>query len=260
VRAETDVECRRQLLAIQYYLKGVIGLCQSEWTRQTYGVSNYKTLLDQTRGCSRVCFVSFNYDTLMEEAFKSIRVPMASINDYIADSKYSFLKLHGSIDWQVWVRKMDTGVNQNELPTDQATILAAPMVGDRFVIENGGKGPKGTEGEVYFSLPAIAIPTVLKQTFVCPKEHVDALERLIPDVTKIAIVGWRAGEKHFLKMLKNGLRNKPVKLIAACGKDTTVETLKRLMEAGIGANYESANANGGFTDFVVNRRIEPFLD
>jgi hypothetical protein len=260
VKAVTDAECRRQLMAIQYYLKGVIARCQSEWTKQTYGVSNYKTLLDQVRGCSRVCFVSFNYDTLMEEAFQGIRVPMASINDYIADSKYSFLKLHGSIDWQLWVRKLDTGVGDNELPTDQATILAAPTVGDRFIIEKGGKRPTITEGEIYFSLPAIAIPTVLKQTFVCPKEHVDALKRIIPDVTQIAIVGWRAGEKHFLNLLKSGLGNKPVKLIAACGtKAATVETLKRLMEAGIAANFESASADSGFTDFVVNRRIESFL-
>jgi hypothetical protein len=109
-------------------------------------------------------------------------------------------------------------------------------------------------------LPALAIPTVSKHTFMCPKDHVDTLARLIPEVTKIAIVGWRAGEKHFLQMLKDGLGSKPVKLIAACGtKEATVETLKRLMEAGIAANFESASTGGGFTDFVVNRRIEPFL-
>jgi hypothetical protein len=258
VKAETDAECRSQLWAIQYYLKGVIALCQSEWTKQTYGVSNYKTLLDQVRGCSRVCFVSFNYDTLMEEAFQGIRMPMGSISDYIADSKYSFFKLHGSIDWQLWVRKMDTDLDYNDQPTDQKMILAAPTVGDRFIIEKGGRVPAAAKGEIYFSLPALAIPTVLKQTFVCPKEHLEALQRIIPEVTKIAIVGWRAGEKHFLKMLKDGLRN-PVKVIAACaGKEAAKETLDRFMAARIVTN-DTISAEGGFSDFVVNRSIEPFL-
>jgi hypothetical protein len=259
-KAENDLECRRQLLAIQYYLKAVLSRCQAGWTNHTRGASNYKTLLDQVRRCSRVCFVTFNYDTLMEEALKSIDVPMATISDHIADKKYSLIKPHGSTDWQLWIRKMETGLNNNQQPSDHDMILAPPVVGDRFIIEKLGRKPRETQGEIYFSLPALAIPTVSKQTFVCPNEHVGALKRIIPDVTKIAIVGWRAGEKHFLKMLKEGLGNKPVKLLAACGtKKATVETLKRMGEAGIAANYEAASADCGFSDFVVNRRIEPFL-
>ena len=258
IKADTDVECRRQLLAIQYYLAGMISRSQAGWTNHTRGASNYKTLLDQVRPCSRVCFVTFNYDTLMDGALQSVDVPMAKISDYTAHSKNSLIKPHGSVDWQLWIPRIGTGVDPYQEPSAEAMILAAPIIGDRFIIEKARHTPRQTKTELYFSLPALAIPTVSKQTFLCPKEHVDALARLIPDVTKIAIVGWRAGEKHFLKMLKDGL-TRTVPVIAACGSaEARAETYPRIAEAGIPA-YFNDSANGGFTDFVVNRRIEPFL-
>jgi hypothetical protein len=256
-KADDDLECRRQLLAIQYYLKGVINLSQGQWMNHTRGVSNYKTLLDQVRGCERVCFVTFNYDTLMEAALQGIGVSTAKISDYIAHPKCSLIKAHGSTDWQFWIRKLDTGLEYNEQPTDQEMILAAPTVRNP-VIAKGADAPREAKRERYFSLPALAIPTVSKQSFVCPKEHLDELVRLIPDVTKIAIVGWRAGEKHFLNLLKEGL-TRTVPVIAACGTESArAETFERIAAAGISAHFINAPF-GGFTDFVVNRQIESIL-
>jgi hypothetical protein len=261
VKAETDAECRSQLLAIRYYLREVIASCQRDWTRRTYGVSNYKTLLDQVRGCSRVCFVTFNYDMLMEHALEGIDIPTGTIGEYTSHPKYSLIKLHGSIDWQLWIPKRgNESVRRfNKQPSAQDMIHAAPIIGDRFIIDKSGHTPSRLPAtEIWFSLPALAIPVVSKQTFVCPPEHIDALALLIPEVTKIAIVGWRAGERHFLKMLKDGL-TKAVPVIAVCeNAEARAETYKRMEEAGIPAHFSDA-APGGFTDFVVNRRIEPFL-
>jgi hypothetical protein len=255
-KAEKDTECRSQLMAIQYYLRQVIRSCQRSWTEHTYGASNYKTLLDQVRSYPRVCFVTFNYDTMMESALEGIDVPLQKIGDYVSHRKYSLIKLHGSIDWWQWIPKVTTRISQNEQPDEQTMIRAAPVVGERCVVDRADSEPPSAY-EYYFFLPALAIPTVSKHTFVCPPEHVEALNRLIPEVTQIAIVGWRAGERNFLKMLKEGLRN-PVRVIAACANVAEAEaTLGRLRAEGINGDFKATP--GGFTEFVVNRRIESFL-
>jgi hypothetical protein len=106
-------------------------------------------------------------------------------------------------------------------------------------------------------LPALAVPTISKHNFVCPPDHIRALEELIPQVSKIAIIGWRGAERRFVEMLAKGLKQK-VDAIAACGNsDAAQETLGRLRTAGIAGNFQAAP--GGFTDFVVTGRIEPLL-
>jgi hypothetical protein len=262
--SENDAERRSQLLAIQYYLRQMIASCQGEWRSLTRGVSNYKTLLDQVRGHSRVCFVTFNHDTLLENALEGIDVRLEAISDYTSHPKYSLIKPHGSIDWKLWIPKEENTslIRFGDQPGEQDMIRAAPVVGERRIIEKEGRTPPSPPATgPWFFLPALAIPTVSKHTFVCPQAHVNALESLIPKVTKIAIIGWRAGEHHFLKKLKDGL-TRPVPVIAACGgaKDST-ETYERMEAAGIPADFrrDAAGAAEGFTEFVVNRRIEAFL-
>jgi len=63
---------RAQLLAVRFYLRQAITLCQADWKRLTQGVTNYQTLLDvSARWRSRyghVGLVTFNYDNMLEQA------------------------------------------------------------------------------------------------------------------------------------------------------------------------------------------------
>jgi hypothetical protein len=254
VESENDQERERQLLAIKFYLRELINLSTSQWLDRTHGVSNYQALLDQVRTYPRVCFVTFNYDTLIEGALGIIDMPVRSIEDYISHS-ISLFKLHGSVDWWQAVPREDADLYKIDNPTDQDIIRAAPTGEYRYPIEMSANRPTD-RNRVY--LPALAIPTVSKLSFVCPPEHVERLKNLIPEVTRIAIVGWRAGEKHFLELLSDGLQ-RPVKVIAACGnRKAAAETLDRFGAARI-ITDSVISTDGGFTDFVVNRRIEPFL-
>jgi hypothetical protein len=246
--AERNPERRSQLVAIQYYLRDIIFECEQQWTVHTHGVSNYRTLLDEVRLCQQVCFVTFNYDTLMERALKAIDVPLETTADYVAHSKFKLIKLHGSINWAYWIPKITSNLRPDEYHREYELIRAAPQPRAGSVI--GLQSP----GEAFFSMPALAVPTASKHSFVCPTEHVEELRTLIPRVTKIAIVGWRAAEQNFLE---SGLQA-PVRIVAACGnKDAADATLGRLSAAGIEGDLQAAP--GGFTDFVVNRRIVPFL-
>jgi len=42
--------------------------------------------------------------------------------------------------------------------------------------------------------PALSIPVEKNDEFSCPTEHVKALEGLLPRVTKMITIGWRATE------------------------------------------------------------------
>jgi hypothetical protein len=254
-KGEGDEECRRQLWAIRYYLADLIRSCQTEWTEHTFGASNHKTLLDQIRESPQACLVTFNYDKMLEQALERIEVPLESMGDYVSHPKYNLIKLHGSIDWPCWIRKLSTSITQNHQPSPAEMIHAAPVLSDDIII--GKVDPRKTQLEVYFQFPALAIPTISKATFVCPPEHLSALTSFIPTVTKILVIGWRAAEEHFLKMLGNIQQD--VNILAVCGPDMAegVRTLQQIWKAGVpgdGAVYA-----GGFSDFVVERGAQQFL-
>ena len=95
-----DPERNTQLAAIRYYLQTTLRNCQSQWKQITHGVTNYTTLLDHIRhrrdSKEKVCLVTFNYDTLLEESLPVVRVKTNDIEDYVK-SDYQVIKLHGSI-------------------------------------------------------------------------------------------------------------------------------------------------------------------
>ncbi|MFZ0296797.1 MAG: hypothetical protein WAM13_00475 [Candidatus Sulfotelmatobacter sp.] len=98
--------------------------------------------------------------------------------------------------------------------------------------------PNPNSGAVLF--PAISIPVENKDEFSCPPEHITALAGLLPKVTKMITVGWRATEENFLKMLLDsrsvtvaGIRN-PIELLVVTGtKDGAVQTVRNLAAYGI---------------------------
>jgi hypothetical protein len=51
-------------------------------------------------------------------------------------------------------------------------------------------------------IPALALPLRSKARFVCPQEHLDVLNALLPQVDRILAIGWKAGEPHFLNLLR----------------------------------------------------------
>src|SRR2546428_228935 len=68
---------RKQFAAMRFYLQRVISGCGTEWDRQANGVTNYVGLVEEIdkRWISKgkeVCFVSFNYDLLLDKAMEPL--------------------------------------------------------------------------------------------------------------------------------------------------------------------------------------------
>jgi hypothetical protein len=256
-QAQADGEARSQLWAIRYYLQEIIKHCESQWSSLTRGVSNYSSLFNQVRRSGHVCFVTFNYDTLFEQSLTQFDISFPSLGHYVSDPNCTVVKLHGSTDWSYWIRKRTTNILQNE-PTPHDIIRAAPPIDPKTaLLSKTDEAPRESVGERYFSVPALAIPVVSKSEFVCPGLHLDALRALLPNVTHLAAIGWKAAEKHFLTMLGEGL-GKPVRVTAVCGNATeSNEVLERIRAAGVSGSFDPISET--FTDFVRRRLMDSFL-
>jgi hypothetical protein len=253
-----DGEAQSQLWAIRYYLRTVITYCQTEWTKTTRGVSNYSGLFNQARRLGRVCFVTFNYDTLLEQALAQFDIQFPSLERYVDNPSCALLKLHGSTDWVYWIRKLGTKMQHNTQPPDNELIRAAPPIDPTTtLLRKIGDTPREASGEIYFEVPALAIPVVSKSEFVCPSSHIAALCALLPQVTHIAAIGWRAAENHFLVLLGRHLP-KDVAVTSVCGNETeSKEILGRIGAAGVSGRFSPVPET--FTDFVRIHGIESFM-
>jgi hypothetical protein len=251
-----DADRISQLVAIRYYLRNLIKDCQQQWTSHAHGVSNYHSLWDQIRRATPVLAVTFNYDTLFENALTDAGIVFRKMSDYITDPPLCrLIKPHGSINWE-------NMVESSSIPT-----VGRIEVDDHYLISRAGTfkpskiyrlaGDTGNSSPATAWWPALAIPTVSKSYFACPDDHLQAFRESAANVTKILIVGWRAAEQHFLKELVAAIR-RPVHVCAVCESEkAALEPLEQLKIAGIRGELESYPF--GFTGFVQNCRIEVFL-
>ncbi len=263
IQQTADDIAHSQIMAVRYYLKDLIQNCQIQWLEHVTRVTNYRALLNQIRRSSPVCFVTFNYDTMLETALADVGVGAQGIEDYIR-GQFPVFKLHGSIDWECQV--------QYEIPPNpdpfaklpkHNPILSAHCLRELNIFRKQREEKDSIwekDGKIVPTgwIPALAIPVASKSHFFCPVQHVNALTQKIAQVDKILIVGWRATECHFLEILSRGLGSS-VKALAVCGKTEDAEkSLARLTGAGINLVSQIADP-GGFSDFIVNRRVIPFI-
>lgn len=254
----------RQLAAIRYYLHFMLWECEHEWSGQVAkGVSNYKTLLDDIERWRKpeeqVCLVTFNYDRLLEQDLPAIGVHIKELGDYVANANYKIIKLHGSVNW---AREVDSPIeiaptrNEWDIAYELIERAAELTISQRYRIVDGRPIARLQKEQVAL-FPAVALPLERKRDYECPPDHLDALRAFIPAVTKILIIGWRATEIPFLRLLGEKLRHGVAVMIVSGGHDGAREVSQRLAKAGIIGDFFLAK--GGFTDFVVNREVDEFF-
>jgi hypothetical protein len=255
---------RSQLAAIRYYLHHMLWNCQNEWRRHHRGITNYSTFLDaierwryQTQ--EHVCFVTFNYDTMLERSITDLRgYSFDDFDAYISHPHFKLIKLHGSIDWGLPlngparrppVQIIDEAMKSVDIDvSEQYQKVVRPPV----VFEDGNVG-----------FPALAIPVERKDVFSCPPEHLQVLADALPRVTKVITVGWRATEQHFLTMLKKPLTGLQgdVDLMVISGDDKGMrETVNNLAIGPPNSQRKRALRQDGFSGLIREiGHLESFL-
>jgi hypothetical protein len=267
----TQEHIPRQLLAIRYYLRHVVGGSVEGWVKaRPDRMTNFTRLvggLEPWRQASgqRVAIATFNYDTLFEEALSSTLPRLRlwqpqDMNDYISDGRYQVFKLHGSTNWwrfiqAEWVQRV--GMSN---PVGWASTMFDPL---GPYTEEGAFNLN--EGAVLPCVPSLAIPMATKtdSDFACPAEHLNELRTRLGEVTDVLIIGWRGIEQHFLEMWR---------LVHATKKDPRINTIAvvdRSIDAGqevvarvthhVGLTPSRDRYYETFSRFV-NEKLNEYLD
>jgi hypothetical protein len=259
--ADKNPERHKQLAAVRYYLQEALYRCEQGWRQVHTGVTNYKTFLDYLRDCrcytsEFTCLVTFNYDTMLETAFQeSFDHNFSEPSTYVSRDDYKFFKLHGSVNWGRVVG-LDVNRNPNAYHAQALIEMAGPQLSilKEFRVLSA-PADKVINGEALF--PAIALPLEAKTTFECPEEHLTMLQSLLPQTTKLLTIGWRATERHFLKLLFENLKG-PCLLTVSGNPESSRQTAENLFAAGL--KFRSPDYfDGGFTDLILSNDLKAFL-
>jgi hypothetical protein len=248
---------KRATLAIRLFMQHMLTECQTQWSSTvTANVTNYGALLAEiaVAGIKQVCFVSFNYDTLFEQALPTIGVPIDSLESYVTHPAYIVVKPHGSLNWAHEVStKSNFGdakdvarwliANAPELdPSPEFKFFRSPL----FAL-----GP----GSAIGLWPAMALPIARKAAFECPDEHMSALDACVPKVSKLLTIGWRGAEQHFLERFAGKIP--PVSaLVVGRDRNDAEQIVATIQRSGIRGRFQMAEA--GFSA-SLDTRIPAFL-
>src|SRR6266850_7374224 len=220
--AETYSERHRQLASIRFYLRQALTQCANGWQGLAHGITNYATLLDQirhhTKASERVCFVTFNYDTLFDNALRSIGMRLDTMDDHVSDGCFTYVKIHGSVDWG---RSIRTSLTTPFTASDSALISEVLSHAGNISLgdyERNGQLPIAKTA-VAILFPAIAIPLERKLDFECPKAQLDALDHALVRATKLLIIGWRAADAPFTELLRERLTRSAVRAYVVAGNE-----------------------------------------
>jgi hypothetical protein len=262
--AKTFPPRHSQLAAIRYYLHHMLWNCQDNWGNLHQGITNYVTFLDAVdkwrhEHSKQVCYVTFNYDTMIERSMRDLwGCTLDDLDAYTSNSRFKLIKLHGSIDWGLQFESFQAGftpakiisnaaVNGTEVSQYYRKVIRTPVVFD--------------DGS--FGFPALAIPVEKKSEFVCPAEHLRELADVLPRVTKIITIGWRATEQHFLAMLKKpltGLQGDVDLMVVSGDIKGAFETNTNLGLVNAPSNHRYETVETGFSGLIRDiSRLEAFL-
>ena len=260
VRSEAgDANASVQLMSLRFYLREVIEFCGRAWTEGAYGATNYAWLVERLDRWARdnseaVTYVTFNYDTILEEAFAAeLRHSINVFSDYLAHPRAHLYKLHGSVDWGYRVHRPGPfdGTERDWL------INSAYTVPKDTGIEFKRDWTSGIQGEAW--VPALAVPIQAKGGFVVPPEQLDQLRTDLRAVDRVLAIGWRAQEQHFTTMLQSEMDADA--LLAACANpdDAATTAAAILQEPDRPRRYVNKGNDMGFSDLVGSQALEDLL-
>ena len=261
--------------AFRFYLRDLLFDASKNVVQQRSRVTNFVTLARECVQWSRetgriVCFVSFNYDPLLEWGLQQVdRFEPLNLADYVAGPNYYVVKPHGSILWN-WP---DTS---QEFGYDIQALSHAIEDGDPDNLPNPPIITSATSTNLvsvgaakrYSYYPAIALPYDTGKNFVWPKEQDDlfADPKLLTTETtfssgifgRVLSIGWRGSEPHFLERLRRLLAPSADFWTVTQGDrshDEVVDALKSLSPYA-GVVYRE----GGFSTFLDDKALPTVFD
>lgn len=256
-----------QLLAFRVYLAEMLRDIPDQWAKECQYLTNYILMLDEVDRWRQsvhgsdsvpVVAVTFNYDTLLEDAAgRALGMQIRSISDYFGPALRLY-KPHGSVSWRqaAWWDQPPNQWLPGRAGLDKAIRHAKSLnwLGEFSLVRDADQYQDSRQASKIW-LPALSIPARRKSTFSMPDEHLIALKEDLSQATTVIAVGWRARERHFLRLLQDAMPRATGQLIAVAENEMSArETVNELWQTGRFGRY--AIAGSGFTDFVATIRSD----
>jgi len=251
-----------QLAAVRYYLQSMLSNCQRNWENYTRGVTNYKALLDRIdhRVKGVKILVSFNYDTLLEDALEStVGLKIDGMSRYLS-SDYLVAKLHGSINWIHRIKGPAIELSGMETDIASRAIDKASQLDVNPPIDLAPHFPLARWGNDAI-IPALSVPVATKSVYECPPEQQQALLEGLPDVDRVLMIGWKAREKRLLESMAELMKKNLRIMIVSSSEGKASELVIRLQgdlgPAGMLAHYTVGKR--GFSHAITSHEADEFL-
>lgn len=262
--AAGNPERAMHLLALRFYLADLVESVSNAWWEGLHGFTHYTDLLDRIgvwRHKTRepVVLVTFNYDRLLDLTVQA-QVPgwtLDEFSSYIERPDWQLLKLHGSVGWSRVLKGLWPGVDLDE-PND-VIAHAAGVDFDRGELRPLPWSSARRGATTLAAVPGIAVPTTLKQSFQCPRTHVEKFTEAIGAIDRLLIVGWRAAEPHVLELLATGIP--PGYRLAICDRsDDDINTIHRNLGFAARRSPGVKAFTGGFMGLLEGDDLERWLN
>lgn len=268
-RRDANPHVARHLAAFRFFLRDFLWLSTDYVmsSQFTGGITNYTRLVRHLYQWAagvdgHVCFVSFNYDTLLDQACADYwGLDLEDLDSYVSDRHASLLKPHGSIRW-AWRVAEGPQLASSREAADHRIAEGEPDGAAEFPLVTGQMpNHRNVSVPTWPDLPAIALPVAGKSEFVWPKAHHDHFTSWQGSVRRLVTIGWRAAEPHFVDLLSPLIMNRHRVLLVTGGpsaESDVDEVASRLGRLGEGVDLRKLTQ--GFRPLFGNEELAWLLE
>lgn len=296
IRHTYNPQLARSYLFTQFYLQELFRDISLEVFNEFNDVSLYGHFADEIQsylngqGNEVIGFVSFNYDTLLEDNLeRAFEYPNNSIEEMVETERRRFLtfKPHGSWDMGWPLRKYHgrdellERIRDKELEPRDLYFNSMEEMFDWIAADSWGYSKKTapkvdeddpkerTVGRFTLNkqliersrgdtplLPSVLLPFKKKDDCMMPDSHHGRMEFFMDHVEELYIIGWHGNEPVFNRHFENELGRKLKRVVIANGRkedcEKTANILAKRLKKGSGANPENIEWKyiEGFDQFV----------
>jgi len=267
--SSNDAPTQRHFKDIPPYLRDLLIRVTIEYVPSP---TNYLNLVRRLLhgGSHEICFVSLNYDTLLEKALQAYDgdLKIRNLDDYVAeDRRASVVKIHGSTNWAVEVPRTaaeDGGLNREDVlqrwdPSDYDS--------DAITLDHrNDPSPawRDVESGAYL-YPALTAP-LRDKSFTCPRVHTEKLREFLQSCRAFLVIGSSGLDDDLLGFLsKNVPTGETVVQYVNNGIEATLAVRERFEEnirqfrGGKGRSAQPQLAHEGFTAYLDGGDLEGLI-
>ena len=245
---------QRILIASSFRFLDSGGRSASCFTRLVAEILNNENRFD------RICFVTTNYDVLLEFALNDcLGARFDSLDNYLSFNRNSSLvKLHGSVDWGYSIspkvpasggrKYSDWLVHFIDTHDDLESCLSKNVekISYSSVLLNTAVG--GLDGVRF---PALAAPVADKYKYICPEDHVANLHKNLENSEiSLIVIGFSAKDADVKEIMSRHMPNVYQITVVDKDGDSIQQVRTNLHSWGLDTKVKFFQSNG-FTYFAL---------